>query len=108
METNQANMGASLKNLETQGGQLAHSMKDNSSISFSSDTKKNPKDCMAITLWSGKKLGNSKEAKNKKIENKMIENKKVVNENVENKKIENEKVGIKKQEVQMDKEEKKE
>ena len=31
LETNQANMGASLKNLETQGGKIAHSMKDSSS-----------------------------------------------------------------------------
>ena len=31
LEINQSNMGASLKNLETQVGQLAHSMKESSS-----------------------------------------------------------------------------
>ena len=50
LETNHANMGASLKNLETQMGQLAHYMRESSSRSFSSDTEKNSKDCIAITL----------------------------------------------------------
>ena len=44
-------------------------MKESSSISFPSDTKKNPKDCMAITLRSGKELRNSKNAENRKAEN---------------------------------------
>ena len=34
--------------------------------SFPSDTKKNPKDCMAVTLRSGKKLKGNNEAENKK------------------------------------------
>ena len=54
METNQVGLGASLKNLETQMGQLAQSSRENSLKSFSSDTKKNPKQCMVVTLRSGK------------------------------------------------------
>ena len=84
-------MGASLKNLETQVGQLAHSMKESSSRSFPSSMEKNPKDYMAITLRSGKEIGDSKD---------LVDSKKV-----ENEKIENEKVEVKKEEVQMDKKE---
>ena len=51
----QANTNASLKNLETQVGQLALNMQNWSRDSFPSDTKKNPKDCMTIT-FSGKEL----------------------------------------------------
>ena len=40
----QANTNASLKNLETQVGQLALAMKNLLKDSFPSDTKKNPKD----------------------------------------------------------------
>ena len=36
--------------------------------SFPSDTKKNPKDCMAVTLRSGKKLQEREEAEKKKNE----------------------------------------
>ena len=52
----QANTNASLKNLETRVGQLALSMKNQSRDSFPSDTKNNPKDCMKVTLRSGKEL----------------------------------------------------
>ena len=52
----QANTNASLKNLETRVGQLALSMQNQSKNSFPSDTSKNPKDCMAVTLRSGKEL----------------------------------------------------
>ena len=52
----QANTNASLKNIETQIGQLALSMQNQSRDSFPSDTKKNPKDGMAITLRSGREL----------------------------------------------------
>ena len=83
LETNQANMGAYLKNFEAQVGQLAYLMKESSSRYFSSDTKKNPIGCMSITLRSGKELGDSKEDENEKVE-------------------------IEKEEVKMDKEEKKE
>ena len=50
----QANTNASLKNLETHIGQLALNMHNQSRDSFPSDTKKNLKDCMAITLRSGR------------------------------------------------------
>ena len=52
----QDNTNASLKNLEVQVGQLALNMKNQSRDSFSSNTKKNPKDCMEITLRSGREL----------------------------------------------------
>ena len=50
----QANANASLKNLETQVGWLALTVQNQSRDSFPSDTKKNPKDCMVVTLRSGK------------------------------------------------------
>ena len=52
----QANTNASLKNLKTQVGQLALAMQNQSRDSFLSDTKKTPKDCIAVTLRSGKEL----------------------------------------------------
>ena len=59
----QKNASASLKNLETQVGQLALNMPNQNKGTFPSDTQKNPKDCMAIQLRSGKDLSS-----NKKIE----------------------------------------
>ena len=55
----QANTGASLKNLETQVGQLALNMQNKNKGAFPSDTQKNPKDCMAIQLRSGKEVSSS-------------------------------------------------
>ena len=52
----QANTNASLKNLETQVGQLALTMQNQSKDSFPSDTRKDPRDCMAVTLRSGREL----------------------------------------------------
>ena len=52
----QANTNAFLKNLETQVGQLALTMKNQSKDSFPSDIRKNPKDCMAVALRSGREL----------------------------------------------------
>ena len=52
----QANTNASLKNLEVQVGQLALNMQNQTRDSFPSDTKKNPKDFMEITLRSGREL----------------------------------------------------
>ena len=52
----QSNTNASLKNLETQIGQLALAMKNQPKDAFPSDTRKNPKDCMVVTLRSGKEL----------------------------------------------------
>ena len=57
-----------MKNLETQVGQLAPSMQNQSRDSFPSDTKKNPKDCMGITLRSSREL-----QKREKEEKKLIE-----------------------------------
>ena len=58
----QVDTNASLKNLETQVGQLALAMQNQSKDSFPNDTKKNPKDCMAITLRGGKELKSGEEA----------------------------------------------
>ena len=44
----QKNASASLKNLETQVGQLALNMPNQSKGTFYSDSHKNSKDCMAI------------------------------------------------------------
>ena len=52
----QTNTNASLKNLEIQIGQLAQDVQKELKDSFPSDTRKNPKDCMAIILRSGKEL----------------------------------------------------
>ena len=49
----QANTGASLKNLETQVGQLALNMQNQNKGAFPSDTQKNPKDYMAVQKWEG-------------------------------------------------------
>ena len=56
----QANTNASLKNMETQVGQLALAMQNQSKDSFLSDIKKNPKDCMVVTLRSGREFENKK------------------------------------------------
>ena len=66
----QANTNASLNNLETHVGQLALAMQNQSRDSFPSDTKKNPKDCMEITLRSGRELQKRKEEENEKTEKK--------------------------------------
>ena len=62
----QKNASVSLKNLETQVGQLALNMPNQSKGTFRSDTQKNPKDCMAIQLRSGKDLSNNKKTREKK------------------------------------------
>ena len=54
---------ASLKNLETKIGQLALTLQDQIKDAFPSDTKKNPKDCMAVQLISGKELEKEKSEK---------------------------------------------
>ena len=61
----QANTNASLKNLKTRVGQLALATQNQSKDSFLSDTKKNPKDCMEITLRSDRELQRRKD--NEKI-----------------------------------------
>ena len=47
--------------METQVGQLALGMHIKSKDSFPSDTKKNPKDCIAITLRSGREFAKREE-----------------------------------------------
>ena len=64
----QANTNASLKNLETQIGQLAIAMQNQSKDAFPSDTKKNPKDCMVVTMRSGREIESRKEEEKKKTE----------------------------------------
>ena len=55
----QKNTNASLKNLETQVGQLALNMPNQSKGTFPSDTQNNPKYCMAIQLRSWKEVSNN-------------------------------------------------
>ena len=64
----QANTNASLKNLETRVGHLALIVQNQSRDSFPSYTKKKPKDCMAVTLRSGKELKSINEAEMKQTE----------------------------------------
>ena len=61
----QKNTSASLKNLETQVGQLALSMPNQSKGTFPSDTQKNPKECMVVQLRSGKEVGNNNKKERK-------------------------------------------
>ena len=61
----QKNTSASLKNLETQVGQFALNMPNQSKGTFPSDTQKNPKDCMAIHLRSGKEVSNNRRKERK-------------------------------------------
>ena len=52
----QAKTNASLKNLETRVGHLALAIQNQSKDAFPSDIRKNPKDCMVVTLRSGREL----------------------------------------------------
>ena len=69
----QKNASASLKYLETQVGQLALNMPNQNKGTFPSDTQKNPKDCMAIQLRSGKDLSRNKKIERKEEKNNQIE-----------------------------------
>ena len=66
----QVNTNASLKNLETQVGQLALAMQNQSKDAFPSDTRKNPKDCIVVTLRSGREIEGIKEEEKKTEEEK--------------------------------------
>ena len=55
----QSNTNASLKNLETQVGHLTLTLQNLNKNAFPSDTQKNPKDCMAVQLRSGREMSNS-------------------------------------------------
>ena len=59
----QTTTNASLKNLETQIGKLALTLQNQIKDAFPSDTKKNPKDCMAVELRRGKELEKEKSEK---------------------------------------------
>ena len=61
----QKNTSSSLKNLETQVGQLALNMPNQIKGTFPSGTQNNPKDCMAIQLRSGKDLSNNRRKERK-------------------------------------------
>ena len=52
----QANTNSSLKNLETQIGQLALNMQNQSKGLVPSDTRKDPRECMVVLLRIGRKL----------------------------------------------------
>ena len=56
MESKFNNMGATIKMLENQIGQLAFAMKESSSKAFPSDIEKNLRECKVIILRSGKEL----------------------------------------------------
>ena len=59
----QTTTNASLKNLETKIGKLALTLQNQIKDAFPSDTKKNPKDCLAVQLRSGKELEKEKSDK---------------------------------------------
>ena len=71
----QANTNASLKNMETQVGQLAWAIYNQSKDTFPSDTRKNMKNYMVVTLRSGleieRKRKRLKKLKEKKREKKI-------------------------------------
>ena len=73
--------------METQVGQLALNLQNQFRDSFLNDTKKNPKDCMTITLSSGKELQVRKEVekRHKDDEAKIEEQNQVGSENKKNK-----------------------
>ena len=66
----QSNTNASLKNLETQVGKLALTLQNQNKNAFPSDTQKNPKDCMAVQLRSGKKMSSSRAKEKEKTNQK--------------------------------------
>ena len=64
----QENTNALLKNLETQVGQLALTLQNQTKDAFPSDTQKNPRDCMVVQLRSGKELSSSRAEKKERSE----------------------------------------
>ena len=66
----QANTNASLKNLETHVWKLALAMQNQSKDALPSNTRKNSKDCLALTLRSGKELEEKRNEKNETKEEK--------------------------------------
>ncbi|KAJ4718918.1 DNA-directed DNA polymerase [Melia azedarach] len=75
MKTHMVNIGATVKSLEVQVGQVATSIKYFHRGNFPSDTEVNPREqCKVITLRSGKELEPLKCKENEAKENKMKEN----------------------------------
>ncbi|KAG2409367.1 uncharacterized protein HKW66_Vig0000320 [Vigna angularis] len=73
--TNQKNTEASIRNLETQVGQLAKQLSDQQTSHFSANTQTNPKEhCNSITTMSGKIVGEKEKNKSEHV-NKGEENK---------------------------------
>ena len=70
IQTFQTNTSASLKNLETQVGQLALTLQKETKKAFPNDTQKTPKDCMAVQLRSGREMSSSRAEKNEKTDKK--------------------------------------
>ena len=66
----QSNTNSFLKNLETQVGQLALTLQNHNKNAFPSDTKKNPNDCMAVQLRSGRELSSSRAEEKEKTDKK--------------------------------------
>ena len=66
----QSNINASLKNLEIQVGLLALTLQNQNKNAFPSNTQKNPKDCMAVQLRSGKEMSNSRAKEKEKTDKK--------------------------------------
>ena len=56
----QSNTNASLKNFETQVGQLTLTLQNQNKNAFPSNTQENPKDCMAVQLRSGREMSSSR------------------------------------------------
>ena len=59
----QANTNASLKNLETQVRKMTSTLQNKTKVAFPSETQKNPRECMADQLRSGKELSSSRAEK---------------------------------------------
>ena len=55
-----SNTNASLKNMETQVGQLALTLQNQKKNAFPSDTQKNLKDCIEVQLRSGREMSSNK------------------------------------------------
>ncbi|XP_073129616.1 uncharacterized protein [Henckelia pumila] len=74
METHMCSLGAMMKSMETQIGQLAHALKDQNQGQFPSNTEVNPKEqCKAVELRSGKKLEAKEQSKAKEVEEPVVE-----------------------------------
>ncbi|XP_017974490.1 PREDICTED: uncharacterized protein LOC108661568 [Theobroma cacao] len=84
--------GASLRNLETQMGQLANFMNNRPQCALPSDTQVNPKGrehCNAVTLWSGKEVGGVNEKSIESSKEHVDDDKAIVEKEVEVEKTDN-------------------